>query len=167
MATEKQIKANQKNAELSTGPKTGAGKAKVAQNTIAHGILCKQLVLDDESQEEFEVVKQEFYEQFKPESFLEILFCERALSAIWRLSRISKIEALIISDAGTNPFRKSRLSDAFGGYAGQQLGLMSRYEITLEKILFKSLSELRALQYSRMSLSNPKCDPEIGFVSQF
>ncbi len=152
---------------MSTGPKTVVGKAKVAENAITHGMLCKRLVLDDESQEEFEAVKQEFYEQFKPEGFLEVLFCERALSAIWRLTRISKIEALIIADAGTSPFRESRLSDAFGGYAGQQLGLMSRYEITLEKMLFKSLSELRSLQYSRMSLPSLKSDPEIGFVSQF
>lgn len=167
MATERQIQANQKNAKRSTGPKTTEGKAIVSKNAVSHGIFSRQLVLEDESREEFEEIRREFYEQFHPEGFLERLFCERALSAIWRLSRVSKIEALIISDAGTNPFKENQISDAFGGYAGKQIGLMSRYEITLEKILFKSLSELRSLQYSRKSIPNPKLSPEIGFVSQF
>lgn len=167
MATQKQVKANRLNAQYSSGPKTIKGKVTVAQNALKHGIFSKQLVLDDESKEEFKKVKEEFYEQFKPEGFLEVLFWERALSAIWRLSRIGKIESLIIAEAGNSPFREGNIGDAFGGYSGGQLALMSRYEITLEKILFKSLSELRALQCARkssMSVNIP--DLKIGFVSQ-
>jgi len=37
MATERQIKANQRNAQLSTGPRTAAGVAKSAQNGRPHG----------------------------------------------------------------------------------------------------------------------------------
>ena len=167
MVAEKQMEANRSNAKLSTGPKSAAGKSLVAKNALKHGVFSKQLVLDDESKEEFEEVRREFYEQFKPEGFLEVLFWERALSAIWRLSRIGKIESLIIAESGNSPFKEGKISDAFGGYSGGQLALMSRYEITLEKILFKSLSELRALQYARkssMSVNIP--DLKIGFVSQ-
>jgi hypothetical protein len=38
MASERQIKANRKNAKRSTGPKTEAGKAKSARNAFRHGL---------------------------------------------------------------------------------------------------------------------------------
>lgn len=166
MTTKKQIKTNKQNSALSTGPKTNNGKAIVSKNAIQHGILCKSIVLEDESQREFEGIKKAFHEQFKPVGFLEVLFTERVLSAIWRISRISRIEATIIDDAATSPFIKNKLSNAFGGYAGKKLDLMCRYETSLEKILFKSLNELRSLQFSRQSLENQKDNSEIGFVSQ-
>lgn len=167
IATQKQVKANRLNAQHSSGPKTIKGKVTVAQNALKHGIFSKQLVLDDESEEEFEKVREAFHEQFKPEGFLEMLFWERALSAIWRLSRIGKIESLIIKNSGNFPFEEGKICDAFGGYSGGQLALMSRYEITLEKILFKSLHELQVLQYARMSSMNVNIpDLKIGFVSQ-
>ena len=37
------LSANQKNAQLSTGPKTEAGKAKSALNAVKHGIFTKNV----------------------------------------------------------------------------------------------------------------------------
>jgi hypothetical protein len=41
MATEKQINANRKNAQKSTGPKTAEGKAAVSQNAVKHGLFTR------------------------------------------------------------------------------------------------------------------------------
>ena len=38
MATDKQIIANQLNAERSTGPRTKAGKRRVSNNALKHGL---------------------------------------------------------------------------------------------------------------------------------
>jgi hypothetical protein len=38
MATEKQIEANRKNAKRSTGPRSVAGKARIARNAFRHGL---------------------------------------------------------------------------------------------------------------------------------
>ena len=38
MATERQIEANQRNAQLSTGPRTDEGKAQSRANAIKHGM---------------------------------------------------------------------------------------------------------------------------------
>jgi len=38
MASERQFEANRKNAKRSTGPKTGAGKARSSRNALRHGL---------------------------------------------------------------------------------------------------------------------------------
>ena len=52
MSTEKQLIANQQNAQLSTGPSTMSGKAIVATNAIKHGIFTKDLILSSEEEKE-------------------------------------------------------------------------------------------------------------------
>ena len=57
MITDAKIHANRLNAQRSTGPRTPAGKARVAQNAIRHGILCDQAVLPTEDRRQFEVFR--------------------------------------------------------------------------------------------------------------
>jgi hypothetical protein len=51
-STPAQVAANQANAQHSTGPKTAAGKAIVAQNNFRHGFTGAFRVLDWENQED-------------------------------------------------------------------------------------------------------------------
>jgi hypothetical protein len=162
MATQKQIVANQQNAQSSTGPRTEVGKAEIAKNALKHGVFSKQIVLEEESQKEFEALKMEFYSQFQPQGLLEHLFWERALTAAWRLSRVMQMESRLMNYASKRSFLGKGLTEVLGGTQGDELSLLSRYEISLEKILFRSLAELRALQATRKMTS----ELEFGFVSQ-
>ncbi|MEZ5400579.1 MAG: hypothetical protein R2729_12985 [Bryobacteraceae bacterium] len=45
MATERQIAANRRNAQLSTGPRTESGKAKSARNSLRHGLYATDAVV--------------------------------------------------------------------------------------------------------------------------
>lgn len=56
MASEKQIQANQQNAQKSSGPKSDEGKRAVSGNRITHGILSTKLLLSDESAEDYEAL---------------------------------------------------------------------------------------------------------------
>ena len=49
MTSEEKIAANRRNAQLSTGPTTSDGKAKVSQNAMKHGMYSHQAVLPGES----------------------------------------------------------------------------------------------------------------------
>ncbi len=54
MSTKAQIKANKKNAQKSTGPRTAQGKAAVSQNAVKHGLFAVEPVIFDEDQAEFD-----------------------------------------------------------------------------------------------------------------
>jgi hypothetical protein len=43
MASEKQIAANRRNAQRSTGPKTEAGKERASRNALCHGLASPTL----------------------------------------------------------------------------------------------------------------------------
>lgn len=149
MATQKQVLANQVNAQWSSGPASVEGKALVAKNPLKHGVFSKQVLLDGESKEEFEVLNTQLYAYFKPQNFLEQLLCERAVAAAWRLARVTKMETILINQAARISLLDKGITEVFTENYGHELALLSRYEITLEKILFRSLGELRALQATR------------------
>lgn len=161
VATQKQIIANVENAQNSTGPKTEIGKAVVAKNALKHGVFSKQIVLQEESKDEFEELKGEFYSQFRPQGLLEKLLLERALTAAWRLSRMIQVESILMNHATKKSFGRG-LADVLSGRQGDELSLLCRYETSLERSLFRSLAELKALQLARISHTEIK----IGFVSQ-
>lgn len=165
MTTQKQTVANHLNAQQSTGPVSVEGKAVVAKNALKHGIFSKQILLEGESKKGFELLKNEFYTQFIPEGFLEQLLCERALAATWRLPRVTQMETLLIDHTAKKTYANRSISEVLSGRHGNELILLSRYEGTLEKILFRSLGELRSLQIAR-SLEQAIPITEIGFVSQ-
>jgi hypothetical protein len=48
MGSDKQIRANRRNARKSTGPKTPEGKSVVSHNALKHGLLSQQILLPDE-----------------------------------------------------------------------------------------------------------------------
>ncbi len=54
MSTSSQIAANQANAQLSTGPRTGQGKSVASRNATKHGFTGKSILLPGENPQEFE-----------------------------------------------------------------------------------------------------------------
>ena len=67
------ILANQKNTQLSTGPKTALGKAKSALNAVKHGIFAKELLknVSAEDLQNFEVLRLGLVESLKPKDAMQ------------------------------------------------------------------------------------------------
>ena len=76
MATQKQINANRRNAQKSTGPRTPEGKARVRFNALKHGMLAKSIILPGkenfESREEFDFLLQSLFDDLQPLSLIHI-----------------------------------------------------------------------------------------------
>ena len=104
MTTIAKIEANRRNALLSTGPRTAAGKAIVAANAIRHGIFAKLPVVPGEAPEDWETHRSGILESLAPVGLLEVTFAERAALLLWQLARLARFQAASITadveDAG-------------------------------------------------------------------
>ncbi len=94
MATKRQTKANRRNAQKSTGPKTEAGKAASSRNALSHGLTAEFLVLlPDEDGDAFERLRGGVIADLAPAGALQEVLAERAAVLLWRLDRVARMEA--------------------------------------------------------------------------
>lgn len=151
MATERQIEANRLNAQMSTGPTSATGKAKVAQNAIRHGVLAKVVVIEGEDQELFEEMAEQWRNDLCPEGALENDLLERIIIYCWRLRRVFRTESLLLSTKDFFAIPGFSSDDLSGRFQSAQipLGTLCRYEIGLEKMLMRAIHELQRVQARR------------------
>jgi hypothetical protein len=97
MASERQIRANRRNALKSTGPRTAAGKTASARNALRHGLTAHQVVIDGEDPAQFDALLHRFRGEFQPESALEEFLVERLAGLAWRLRRVPLFEAALLA----------------------------------------------------------------------
>jgi hypothetical protein len=90
--TPPQHKANQANAQQSTGPKTPAGKEAVSQNAVTHGLTGKRLSLNEPEQAEFKKLAESMAGRFAPATPYEQTLTQQAAEYQWRLSRSFAVE---------------------------------------------------------------------------
>jgi len=171
MASEAQVQANRLNAQKSTGPRTGAGKAAVAQNAVRHGLLAEQTVIKGEDPGEFEFYRDQMLGELSPAGAMESMLAERVVGLAWRLRRAERIQAqvfdtLLVDDA-TGPMRKltrstrpkgSDVDDshlALGRVAIRDfvnyrtLDRLGLYERRIEHSLYRTMTELQKLRQLR------------------
>jgi len=99
MATEKQIAANRRNAQGSTGPRTYEGKRMAARNSFKHGLLARPALLPDEDEKAFREFVEERIRELDPVGALESELAEQIVGQMWRLRRFQRLEAgLFIRD---------------------------------------------------------------------
>jgi len=95
--TPKQLAANQRNAQKSTGPKTPEGRAISKMNAIKHGLLAQSVVVRGyklkESRNEFKKLCREFYTSLDPVGPLEEMLVGQIVTSIWRLRRVRTAES--------------------------------------------------------------------------
>ena len=90
MATELQKAANRRNALLSTGPRSLAGKARSRMNAVSHGLTAQQTLLPGEDPAKYEGLRRSMFNSLRPDGALENELVERIASLTWRLRRFAK-----------------------------------------------------------------------------
>jgi hypothetical protein len=148
MTSPEQIEANRRNAALSTGPRTPAGKAACCLNASRHGLLARELLVKGESKGDFTAFADGVRERLAPDGELEIFVVNRVISAAWRLRRALTVESALFNSGG------GPASADLSGGALAKIRLLSRYEVTLERSLYKALERLDHLRRVRRS-DNP------------
>jgi hypothetical protein len=87
--SQKQIEANRRNAERSTGPTSDEGKEISSRNARNEDYYTKQL-LADESEDEFLLFYNGLDEEFAPSSETEICYFEEFAWSVWLIRRIRR-----------------------------------------------------------------------------
>lgn len=95
-ASDAKIRANRRNAALSTGPRTPEGKRIARWNATRHGLLSAAVVLPDESEADFRALRDHLRADLQPVGAVEELLCDRLVSLAWRLRRLGRVEGEIL-----------------------------------------------------------------------
>jgi len=114
--TEKQVAANRRNAQKSTGPRTPNGRAVFRMNALKHGILSRQVLVKglilQESSKELEALYRRFWDDLHPVGVVEEMLTDQIVTAHWRLRRALTAESGEIAlSVDTGQRRRSRGPD--------------------------------------------------------
>ena len=97
----KQIRANRKNARLSTGPKTPQGKAIASRNSIKHGLFARDILLKSrhhsESLNEYTKLMESLFEELQPETLFQEHLVRKIGNCMWRSRRAVIAETAYIN----------------------------------------------------------------------
>lgn len=152
------------NGKKSRGPVTAEGKAIVSRNAVRHGILAKNIVLDDESDGRFSALLAALHEEHQPRTITEVAFIDNMAVSRWRQMRLWSMEragldheirkqtsALPAEDAPT------RAALAFRALSDQSntLELINRYEARYDRQFARSLQRFLNLRdHEKATLPN-------------
>jgi hypothetical protein len=151
------IHASRANGARSHGPVTPEGKQASAKNSCKHGLLSKKIVLEGESQEEFDELLASYFEEHQPETPTERDLIQNMAVARWRQQRIWTLETAGLNHQMHHP--KCREGE---DYPTQQfiafraltddtrtLELFSRYEARYDRQFRTSLATFLSLRAKR------------------
>ena len=132
--SQKQLEANRENAKLG-GVKTEEGKAVSRYNTMRHGLLSGQVLLEKEDESLLLELEKRLRSELKPANEMELLLVDRIAGNVWRLKRALGMEKHgVITSSGGLMYDSDRFF---------------RYEIMLERSIYKALHELQRIQATR------------------
>jgi len=92
MSTQRQIEANRRNAQKSTGPTSVTGKAVSSMNALKSGIHAKSLVLPSEKLADLEQLIDDYYRRHNPDSPEACFYLDEVIHCEWLLRRYRTAE---------------------------------------------------------------------------
>lgn len=144
--SEAQLQANRANAQLSTGPRTEAGKEAICCNNLRHGLAGAFHILPWENEDDFASLAQALQAEHHPYTPTEQILVQRLAQHEWLRQRAVHLQNLCFDAEGL-------LSET------KQFSLYLRYQTTHERAFHKCLSDLLKLRAEQRRA-------EIGFESQ-
>jgi len=103
MATINQIRANRRNAQKSTGPKSPAGKERVRFNALVHGLRAESTVIPGEDRAKFDQLLERLSAAWIPQDDMEKTLIEQIAVNQWKLSRLDQSEARFYEPGAMTP----------------------------------------------------------------
>jgi hypothetical protein len=157
--SDKQLAANRANAQLSTGPKSEAGRRRSSMNARRHNLTGQVTAMTEEDRTAHDAFAEALIKAMAPEGALELQLAQRIATDSWRLNRSSAIEDNLFAlglfthsgDIDTDhPELHAALTAArtFTREA-KSIELLTLYEQRINRSLQKNLALLQQLQATR------------------
>jgi len=171
MTSKKQIEANRKNSQASTGP---VNISKTRFNAIKHGILAKGVVIrkgdGKENKKDFDFILNCLKEEYFPNSFTQEIIVEKLAVDYWRFARLIRCEkglielkldyteldlenqreinALFTTPSPTIDIKREiEIKKSINNLPDMdKLDILSRYETSLERRIMKKINFLMKLK---------------------
>jgi len=110
MTSVKQLAANRANAKRSTGPKSKRGKKRSRANAMTHGLTAKQIIVQGETTEQFEELREGLIADFAPGTTIEFELIDHLAALLLRRRRPRVVEAAVLKKL-IDPPRRETLHD--------------------------------------------------------
>lgn len=147
MSTFKQIRANRRNAQKCTGPKTEQGKAISSMNALKAGIDVASELMKQESQADFEKLIDEYYAQFPPANAIERALLNQLIRNEWLSRRYAAVESRAFEERFHYTGRED-MGNAFLYHADSFVKL-DRMRNSAQRNYQRAMKELLALRQAR------------------
>jgi hypothetical protein len=158
-ATQKQIDANRRNSQKSTGPRSPEGKIRASLNGWRHGLTGQVLTMAEEDRDAFEKFASELRQAYFPVGALETQIAQSIAEDEWRLNRARAIEnnAIALGHSSIdgevetiNTQMHAAMTQARVFWRNpEKFALLSLYEQRISRKLQRNEERLRALQTER------------------
>ena len=149
------------NGAQSNGPITPEGKARSSRNSLKHGLSGGQVVLEYESQADYDELEQSLVDHFHPATATERELVQEMAAARWRLRRAREMESAVFQKAvrqnleALGPDGDPAEARALA-YAevpdSEAFRMLSRHQGQLRRSWEKAWNELKNLQAERRSV---------------
>jgi hypothetical protein len=152
MVSEKQIEANRRNAQKSTGPRTAEGKSNSSRNNLRHGLTGQLSLLPAEDREAHEAFCNELVDSFNPQTPMERQLAQSIAEDSWRLNRARAIENNMFALGHGHERREVQIALADAQTFLNQataFNLLSIYEQRINRNLQRNMKLLKELQAER------------------
>jgi len=176
MATPAQLKANRRNSQSSTGPRTAAGKTASSRNSTRTGLYAKSLLIEGEDPDELAALQQDYFDSCDPQGPIETALVLELLRTDWLLRRMATVETHIWNLS--TPYARDR--DGYNPATHfahvyyrieDNLVVLQRRVASLSRSYHRALHDLTRLQSLRAKRPTtqtpapaPPPSAEIGFV---
>src|ERR1700727_2855656 len=161
MISQKQLEANRRNAQRSTGPRTEEGKKVAALHARRHNLTGQVAAMTDADRIMHDAFSASLVENLAPEGAMEIQLAQRIATDSWRLNRLSAVEDNLFAlghsahsddvETENSEIHAALTAAKVFQEESKQLQLLTLYEQRINRNIQKNLATLQALQAARIA----------------
>jgi hypothetical protein len=161
MSSQRQIEANRRNAQKSTGPTSATGKAASSMNALKSGIHAKALILPSEKLADLEQLIDDYYQRHNPDSPEARFYLDEVIHCEWLLRRYRTAETQMWDYENESSFsidRKNPLGKSAALGSNRFSKLQYRVDAT-RRAYHRSLKALKELKAEAAAVPAPALAP--------